>query len=158
MLAHTTHSASWNSRMPLCFESFPSLLVLSVGIKGSNGRMWDCLSLKHETFNSKRFIGNLCCYSLALKFSFYVQLTLYHTGFSTGANEFQQRFRRKHPPVHTCSTYSTQAYHTDHYLPLNRLLCTPLTASSVMFFYHWESYRNCMDLRYHPPTLKKSCL
>lgn len=40
VLSHTTHTLSWNLSMPLCFESFPSLLVLTVGIKGSDGRTW----------------------------------------------------------------------------------------------------------------------
>lgn len=48
--------ASCNFRMPLC-ESFPSGLLLSVGIKGSDRRMWEnenCLSVKHITFRGQR--------------------------------------------------------------------------------------------------------
>lgn len=133
MFAHTAHSVSWTFWMPVCFESFPSLLVLSVGIKGTDGRTWEnCLSLKHTTFNSKRLKDHLLCnfFSLALKFYLYLQLSLYRTSVSTGAHEFQQRFRIKISD-HTCSTGSTQAYHADHYLPLNRF-CV------VMSFYHWE--------------------
>lgn len=44
-------------RVSLFLESFPSVLVLSVGIKASDRRMWEnknCLSVKHITFRGKR--------------------------------------------------------------------------------------------------------
>lgn len=102
---------------------------------GNQGQWWENVGeLSVTEPQNKRFRYHHHCnlFSLALKLLIYLQLPLYHTRFSTGANEFQHRFRIKHPPVHTWSTCSTQAYHADHYLPLNTLLYTHLTASAVM--------------------------